>query len=225
MNKIKDEFNANIIEDNERHIFNIVIEDKIMEVYNRPFKNHDLGKLNNCPDTWWLRMQNPIYDETKEVDTITGYRYNWIPYIDLGCNRPAWEVTFKQGNRIKYKYDDFHISGYGNMRITCNKVVVYEQCFNDLNWAMAKTQVVMMELMETIPNIFNIIGEKVWFQKQPGIITKLHNGNVTIKYDGENKEFDLTYPGDNNDFLYDAHDNHDNVVTHILDKNIRWCRP
>ena len=77
-----------------RKIFDILIREKLYPVYSIEGYEHNLGKWNGCPDTWWLDYSVYHSDNDYKVPTIR----ELIPYIDKGVHRVCWEVNYAQFN-------------------------------------------------------------------------------------------------------------------------------
>ena len=88
-------------EDNIRKIFEIQIYEKTYPVYSIEGYEHNLGKYNGCPDTWWLDYSVYHSDNDDEEPTMR----ELIPYIDKGVHRVCWRVDYEQHNSSKYKWE------------------------------------------------------------------------------------------------------------------------
>lgn len=200
-------------------IFEILINGERYNVYDREGVEHELGKMNGCPSTWWICYQR----EDRGQDII-----DWIPFIDRGCNRISFEINIKQGNTLKYKWEDWDVRKNGNVSISLNGRQVYEFGFNDLYYAFSKAQLLTFQMLEHSFNFCNpeeMIGRKVYWKRQTGFIERLimDQGCVIIKKDlDDGKEyFDTSiYPGD--DEGYECNENY--VKDDIFSKSIWWHR-
>lgn len=194
-----------------KYLFQVFVDGELCDVYSRE-ETHMMGETNNTPNNWWAFV-----------------RGEWVPWCDLGANRPVWDLRFTQSNYTKTKYDFTTIRGSGKCCISCNTRIVYSFLFNSLDWAMAKAKVLMVEMLEHIfpftePD--KALGMKVWFYEQPAIISGVHlelDGSVMLKKDGEGG-FDLNKPWWNRDDGDDEWNGSDEVRTDIFDSNINWFR-
>lgn len=163
------------------HKFGAVICDGvIMELWDRPNDPHGLGILNGCPDTWYLRKTNR-YDAT----------FEWVPWIDKCVKRPCWRLEFSEENHSKFKWDEWRVSGSVKCRMYINDQQVYSFTSLDLSFAMARAQVLQVELLETVPALDYIVQgkpfepRKVWYKGHPAVVTALTEcGEARLEPDG-----------------------------------------
>jgi len=206
----------------ERKIFDIVVNGRLTGVWDRPEHLHELGKWNGCPETWWLKYVGRE-DEDEEVSV------DWIPFIDKGTNRAAWDIRIKQGNTLKYKWDDWDIRKTGYVEIFLNNRQVDEFGFGDIAYAFSKAQYRTFEMSEHPFNYFDPeseVGRKIYYYGQAAIIDRLmlDQGCIMIKKE-DGTGFDLRqHKNEDVDDMGDWHGS--NVVkTHVLDdKHIVWFR-
>jgi hypothetical protein len=226
-------------ENKEHRIFDTVINGKLTEIWSRN-ETHELGKANGCPDSWWAKI---VYDEHEKDEP----EIDWIPFIDLGTNRPCFEINIKQSNYTKSKWGETSINGTCKVMITCNTREVYEVRCRDIEYGLAKCQTLITEMCEHSFNFADPeseIGRKVWYYEQPGIIQSLllDQGCVMIKFDKDAVDvkkdsdnsviiascidrngFNLSRPWNDNE-MEDEWDGRDTIKTDIFDHNIYWFR-
>jgi hypothetical protein len=166
--------------DKDHKFGEVICDGMVMELWDRPNDHHDLGKWNGRPDTWWLRKVD-TYDDVVE----------WIPWIDIGTKRPCWKLEFSEENFSSFKWDEWRVSGSVHCRMYLNGTPVYSFRSGDLSYAMARAQVLQVELTEMIPVLDHIVrgkpfkALKVWYKGQPGVVTELtSSGEVKIEPDG-----------------------------------------
>lgn len=178
LQQAKDKFG----EDNIRKIFEIQIHENMYPVYSIEGYEHNLGKYNGCPDTWWL--------DYSQYDTEIGNpERELIPYIDKGVHRVCWEVNYRQFNSSKYKWDEWSIRSGGVCTIKANGKEVYKFHYRDLNGAMAAAQVKIDKMIEHPFNFINPeteIGRKIWYHNLPAkILLGYEPGEIKIEPDLE----------------------------------------
>ena len=169
---------------NPRKIFDIMIDDKPYPVYSIDGYEHPNGKWNGCPATWWLDFSDPpIKGE------ITPER-ELLPYVDKGVNRICWEIRFKQKNYAKFKWDDFDIRSNGSCQIYANGKQVYSFGSRSVDYALAKAQYMMVNLMEHPYNFINSEeekGRKIWYYGLPATVEpSYHPGEIKVAPDYTN---------------------------------------
>ncbi|MEI6422166.1 MAG: hypothetical protein WCP55_08095, partial [Lentisphaerota bacterium] len=187
-----------------------------IQVVDIPDKEHELGKMNGTPATWWVK------DHGGDLH----------PYIDKCVNRPCWEVSAEEYNTVKYKWDNIRINGHCRVNIKCDGRIVYSFVANDIHYALVKAHELIYKLGEhpfDFKNPDKEIGRKVWYHEQPAVIERLYleEGCVYFRYDGNDKDergFDMTH-------AYDWKDNPENewngqkvVRDDILAPSIWWFR-
>lgn len=194
-----------------RWLFDTIVNDEICGVYQREEK-HQLGDWNGCPNTWWL----------KDTDG------EWIPWIDIGTNRPCFEFIINQGNYTKVKWNETQIRSTDSVEIYINKRLVYTFGCNNLNYALAKVQTLHVEMLEHPFNFCNPdseIGRKVWYRNQPAIIERLvlDQGCVVLKK-ADGTGFDMKNPWDNEDDITSDWHGKNEVKDDIFTESIWWFR-
>lgn len=195
----------------ETQMFDIVIDNKLYSVYERN-ETHELGRMNGCPDSWWLKYNN-----------------EWIPYIDKMVNRPCFEINVKQNNHIKDKWNTKSLRGTCSITIKCNLRTVYQFNTRDIEYGLAKAQVLISDMTEHPFNFMDPeseIGRKIWFYDQPGSIEKLllEQGCVMIKYEGNNSGFNLKQNSDTEIDIINEWNGEKLIKEDIFSTKISWFR-
>lgn len=154
-----------------RKAFVIMINDKPNQVWNIEEFEHENGKWNGTPTTWWLDYQNEL-----------------IPYVDKMVHRICWGIDYKQKNVSKYKWDEWSITNRGTCIISANGKPVYTFQSWDLGYAMAKAQTMIIQLTEHPYNFINPTEEsdrKIWYYGLPATIkpSEHHAGEIAINPD------------------------------------------
>jgi hypothetical protein len=200
-----------------RKIFKTVINNLPMWVYHRKEHTHNLGKWNNCPDDWWLAFKR----DKKH--------FQWIPWIDIGANRPCWEVKINEGNYLKYKYDETSIHRGCTAEIFCNKQKVYEFIAGNFEYSVVKVHNLINKMQEYPFNFMNPdeeIGRRIWYYGQPAIIESLllDQGCIMIKYVGIGSGFDLSRPWETEAHEISEWHGEERIKDDIFSPNIYWFR-
>ncbi len=166
-----------------RKIFEILIDDKPYQVYDIDGYEHENGKWNGTPSTWWLDYSD--YEPSEYYPN--GHVRELIPYVDKGVNRICFEVTYKQRNYMKYKWDDYDIRRTGTCTIKANGKKIYTFGSFDINFALAKAQYLIVALMEHPFNFINPQeeeGRKIWYYGLPAIVRNGYEaGEIKIEPD------------------------------------------
>ena len=162
LQQAKDEFG----EKNVRKLFEIRIYEKMYPVYSIKGCEHNLGKYNGCPDTWWLdysQYDTEIGDPEREL----------IPYIDKGVHRICWGVEYQQHNSSKFKWDEWNIRSGGICKISANGKPVYKFHYSDIEGALAAATNKINNLVGHPFNFINPeeeVGRKIWYYGLPATI-------------------------------------------------------
>jgi len=170
-------------EDNIRKIFEIQIYEKMYPVYSIEGYEHNIGKYNGCPDTWWLDYSVYHSDNDDEEPTMR----ELIPYIDKGVHRVCWKVDYEQHNSTKYKWDEWHIRNGGICKIYANGKPVYKFHYRELKGALAAASNKIDEMVEHPFNFINPEeenGRKIWYYGLPAkILLGYEPGEIKIEPD------------------------------------------
>ena len=155
--EIKKPKGGTFIDSKKRVAFQISINDELYNVWDIPGYEHENGKWNGTPTTWWLE-----------------YNERLIPYVDIGVNRICWEINYKQTNSIKYKWDDADIRSGGRCTLRANGKDVYEFFSRNPEHALPKANSLLVQLIEHPFNFLNQEeeeGRKIWYYGLPATIS------------------------------------------------------
>jgi hypothetical protein len=208
--------------------FQILIDDEAHNIWDIPGYEHENGKWNGCPTTWWLEREGMLY-----------------PYVDKGVNRICWEINYKQTNTTKFKWDDLDVRSGGKCTMKANGKNIYEFFSRDTGPAFAKAQTLLYELLEHPYNFFDQEkenGRKIWYYGLPAQIKPSFTpGEISIvpEYSDDLKKEDwwrlyrerskpIKLPGAKKDTSYDYDDWEDyGTIGHgdaLWDGMINWFR-
>lgn len=155
-------------------VFTTMVSGKKMGVYKRE-ETHEDGERNGTPNNWWLK-----YEKSSG--------YEWIPWVDKITNRPCFEFKIREGNYVKYKYDNSDIRGSVFCEIFLNGDKVYEFGAGSIEYATARAVVLKSEIMEhpfDFSNPDGEIGRKVFYKDEPAVVERviLDQGCVILRKD------------------------------------------
>ncbi len=142
--------------------FELMINDNPYQVWNIMDYEHENGKWNGTPATWWLD-----YSEPGEENVL-------VPYVDIGVHRICWEIRYKQKNYVKHKWGETDIRNSGRLDIYANGRNVYRMNCRNLEYAMSNAMIMPYKLME---HPFNFLkreeenGRKIWYYGLPATIS------------------------------------------------------
>jgi len=154
-------------------IFDIMINDKLYPVYSIPGYEHQLGKSNGCPDTWWLDWSDYEATSDEDGDIHEPCIRELIPYIDKGTHRTCWEIRYKQFNRMKHKWDEWDIRNGGRCEMYANGKLIYSFYSREIGYALSRAQSLETILLEHPFNFLNPdeeSGRKIWYYGLPAAI-------------------------------------------------------
>lgn len=154
-----------------RRIFTVLINKKEYDVYNIEGKEH--AGHNDTPKEWWLYFSDrlpsgvlPPFDSEK-----------FVPYSYF-INRRLWDISFKQTNTSKYKWDDYSFSSHTQVEMHCNGRLIYSfgTTGNDygLSFAMDKVGYLKVVLSEHPYNFFEPEendGRKIYWYGLPATVS------------------------------------------------------
>lgn len=147
--------------------FQILINDEAHNIWDIPGYEHENGKWNGCPTTWWLEREGMLY-----------------PYVDKGVNRICWEINYKQTNSVKFKWDDLDVRSNGKCTMKANGKIVYQFNSRTPEPAFAKAQTLLYELLEHPYNFLDQEkekGRKIWYYGLPAQIKPSHMpGEISV---------------------------------------------
>jgi hypothetical protein len=155
-----------------REVYKILIGEKEHQIWDIDGYEHEYGKANNQPPTYWLEME----DETLE------------PYIRIGSHRICWEINYKQTNYIKHKWGSADLRSGGTCTINANGRKIYSFGSSSLEYALSKAQSLVVELTEHPFNFFDQEkenGRRIWYYNLPATIQtrEWSAGEISIKPD------------------------------------------
>lgn len=232
-----------VVKGDDRFLWYVAIK-KGDTIYREPVFSrkveHNHGKMNNTsPDYWLLTDVQINIDADDEDEQEQGGRFKWIPYGDKFCHDVnSWSYILKSYNVLdhysKYDSDEWSVKAKVSCEMYCNGVHVWNLNWNgsDLDLMMAKVKVLSDELVQhegfEANEINKIIGKKVWFKDQEGIVVNhfFPDDRIVIKScrpDG--KGFNLKRKRDTeSDWPSSEWDGELEVHTGLFDSDIYWFR-
>jgi hypothetical protein len=161
-----------------RKVFKVYINEKHYDVWDIPGREH--AGWNDVPKTWWLFYANPAPTPPDQDSK------DFVPF-HKSISRGVWEVAFKQRTTTKYKWDELQFRGSTWCTLACNGQVVYEFGTNGgqdgMSFALARAQVLMVELGEHAYNFFDQEaerGRKVYYHGLPATVRPSGPGEIGI---------------------------------------------
>jgi hypothetical protein len=154
-----------------RRAFEVLIDDKPYQVWNINDYEHESGKMNGTPSTWWIEYSGEL-----------------IPFVDKGIHRICWEINYKQKNTSKYKWDSWNFRSSGYCTIKANGKEIYTFGSFDLAYALAKAQTMLVQLLEHPYNFLNpaeMKDRKIWYYGLPATVmpSSSHPGEISVNPD------------------------------------------
>lgn len=248
-----------IVKKEDSFLWNICIKEGDiyfkMPVFRRK-EEHDHGKWNNTSPDWWLlrdksALQLALWESDPEnkkghyrepINKLLDEenRYMWVPFGDKYSSITSWSYLIEQYNVIdhytKYNSDDYSVKKKGLCKMFCDGVEIWSfPTGGDNDWAMAKAKYLSVIIGENEygfnpKNPDEIIGQKVWYHDQEGVITKhfLPDNRVVIKSekpDGTGFNLDKNrYSKEDKEWMLSDWHNQMEVHTGFTDTNIYWYR-
>lgn len=191
--------------------WDLVIKNKPYDVYRIPGFIHCIGGKYGENDYWCCpRDEEPTYDNLIE--------FNGEPV--------RWAIETRSNNYITSKWGETEVNHSYWIIITRNGEQFYEFGCNNLPYGLAKAQVLLTEISEH-PIYFNeidydkryMIGRKVKFRDEPGIITHYFKDQGAVMI-----EADLEAGADISKFDSDGHPGKYGVKEDIFASSINWFR-
>lgn len=150
-----------------RQLFQVYINHKHYWVYDIPEKVCE--PQNGEPATWWVYFTDNQLPEgtTPPIDSD-----EWVEYSN-SINRLVWDISFKEQNTTKYKWDNWRFRKSCVCQMSCNGKLVYEFHVREIEFAMSKCSTLMVELVEHMYNFLDPEsqkGRKIWWQGLPATI-------------------------------------------------------
>jgi hypothetical protein len=183
------------------------------------------GKINNDKSTLWIRKDKDLFEDNIE----------YIPWTDFNTNRKCWTVSIRQGNSMKYKYDEWEIKGHTAVTLSLNNTAVYEFDTNNLEFAFNKAQHLIYKLQElpiTLDNLTEDVGRNIFYKGLPcKVSSRSIEGTMIINPDCKDEDLDDWW----NSFADPWYDEHSNewleewksfgeMKVDILSEHIHWYR-
>jgi len=151
--------------------FDLLVDGVKCPVWDIEGYEHESGKLNGTPSTWWLEIIPSRDDDDEEDDEDRDEQENeLIPYVDRGTHRICWEIVFKQSNHIKHKWGDSDVRSSGKCIMSANGKEIYQFNSSNIGYAMSKAESLMTELLEHPYNFLDQEsedGRKIWYYGLP----------------------------------------------------------
>jgi hypothetical protein len=155
-----------------RKIFEVIIHGKPFDVYDINGKEHE--GLNGEPKTWWVYFTDRLPEGTLPPPDSD----KWEPY-HKSINRRLWDIRFKEYNTSKEKWGSTQFRSGLNCEMYCNDKLIYSFGTNDLAFAMAKAQYLIIKMSEHPYDFFNPkseLGRKIWWYGLPATVKPKSDG-------------------------------------------------
>lgn len=146
--------------------------------------------------------------------------------IEFNGEAPTWGITFDRVNYVKSKWNETSVETNGSCWITRNGKKFYNIMGRTSEYALAKAQYTLVQLLEELPVSIchrdwkdQNIGRKIWYNEQPAIIDSItSDNNLLIKPDGIDKfKAPASWEGDYDDYA-------DGLRVELLSPHIGWFR-
>lgn len=195
-----------------------LIDGKIAEIHVRE-EEHDLGKNNGGNPHLWAKVFHNNEDQSAG--------FEWVPWLDSGCNRPCFGLDISEDNIRRYKWGGDSVYARCTATITCNNRVIYQFFGRNVQECTIKASYILQKLEAHPFNFSNPeeeIGRKIWYHQQPAIISglMLDQGCILIKH-AHGEPFNLSKPWDDDD-IDNVWDGKTEVKDDILTEEIFWFR-
>ncbi len=131
-------------------------------VYSIDSHHHWNGSANGCVDTWWVVWGGSLQ-----------------PYLDRFMHRIVHELTFREYNTAKNKWDEMSTSRGVTCEIKANGKPIYQFTTSELEYAMAKAQYMLINLSEHPYNFYDSKsenGRKIWWYGLPATVRTKQDG-------------------------------------------------
>ena len=196
--------------------WDVVVKGRPFYVARIPGFVHTIKGWGEPIDLWaWPRDEKASYENLVEYD------------LDSPV---AWGLEYREQRYIRSKWDDVMLRSGAVTTITRNGIPFYD-VFGGRNYSVPKAIVLIGEIGEH-PLDFNtigfdekMIGRKIWFRSQPGIITRYIKGQccVMVAPDGID-HFKRPPEYENDDLFDDWYDEQELKLDCLADHNIDWFR-
>lgn len=245
-----------LFKDSDSFVWNTTIKQGdhlfVAPIFRREEK-HRAGEMNSTDSEYWLlhdkmaTLLAAIDDDpenksgryrpsSEEIEERKKDRFQWIPFMSKYAHTTTWSYTFEEYNtvehRTKWGDDSWSVNQRVFCRMYCNGREVYNFGAREMDYAITRARYLVVEFNENtgiqMSDPDSMIGKKVWFHDQPGIITRhfLPDDRIVIKSEREDgKGFDLTRKRDKeSDWPESEWNGKMEVHTGIFDKDIYWYR-
>ncbi len=149
-----------------RLLWYVKLDKTYCPVYDVPGYHH-YGRENGDVDTWWVQYGSSMH-----------------PYSDRHTNRICFEYNFREYNSTKIKWDDLRINRGVSVTITANDKPFYQFNAHKLDYAFAKAQTLVVQMMEHPYNFLTPEeekGRKIYFYGLPATVRpSSHPGEIGI---------------------------------------------
>lgn len=178
--------------------------------------NHCIKGYGEPIDLWcWPRDEMPTCDNMAEYD--------------LDCP-VAWGIEYKEKRRFSVKWGECEVRNGAHTIITRNGEPFYT-IGGGRNYSVLKAMVLVGEIQQhpldfnTIDFDKKMVGRKIWWHSQPGIITRYIKGQCCIMVEPDGMEHfrkPAEYEGD--ELFGDWYEERDVKLDCLVDGNINWFR-
>ena len=166
-----------------------------------------------------------IYPRDEEMSNT-----NLIPFIE--DNPVTWGINYQPTNKFSYHHGDVEARTIHNIQITRNGEVFYKFLGNS-DYGIAKAKV-LIERFKDHPLDLNfidfdkkMIGRKVWWKGQPGIITRYIKEQACVIIEPDHdiiSKFGIPMEYDNDEDRYLWEDFENDVKVEIFSESVYWFR-
>ena len=199
-----------------RYDWDVIVNDKPYFIVRIEGYNHAIRGYDEPLNVWaYPRDEKPCYN-------------NLIPFYS---KEPVkWGIIYNPMNSYKTRHGDGEIDTIGGVTITRNGVPFYT-VGGGLNYGIDKARVLITQIHEhpidlnMIDFDKKVVGRKVWYRSEPGIITRYINRQacVIIEPDGM-KEFSIPAEYDNDEDRCIFDEDRDYIKDEIFSNHICWFR-
>jgi hypothetical protein len=141
-----------------------------------------------------------------------------------------WGIIFQPRNEFRTRHGDVEVNSIGGVTITRNGVEFYTVC-GGIEYGIAEARHLIHKIQEHPLDLNfidfdkNMIGRKVWWRSQPGIITKyIHRQACVIIEPDEIDRFEIPAEFNNDSDCMIFNDDEKDIKADIFDAHIWWFR-
>lgn len=173
---------------------------------------HTLGGVRGVNDLWmYPRFEEPTYDNL----------------VEFSCKGSGvcWGIKYEPHNYIRSKWDEPECFTSGSISITRNGEVFYDDC-HSIDHAR---HLIDFEIPDHPVNFNlygfeeNLVGRKVWWRSEPGIVTRYIKGQACIIIEPDGIDNFTTpaefYEEEGDNYYYDG-----DVKINVFSDHIWWFR-